>query len=87
MTYKWVKTTLRLPPDETPVLVIYKRRHMILELAWERPGFEDTHQPFRYWDSPNDPGSEFEFDEVTHWADLLTLPAEVILQSSLEQSA
>ena len=77
MTYEWVKTEDLMPPDETPVTAVYKGQHCILELAWERPGFEDTHQAFRYWDDPNNRGSEFEFDDVTHWMHLPPLPPEV----------
>lgn len=64
----WMHTKDGLPPDETPVLIVLKGEIRIGELRWERPGFEDTFEAFRYWDDPYDDGQDWEWDDVTKWA-------------------
>lgn len=56
-----------LPPDETPVLVKYNDKWRVLELAWERPSWEETYSPFRFWQDPYDEGLELDWDSVTEW--------------------
>ena len=63
----WISTNDELPPDETPVQVFVKNRQDIGAIFWEKPGFEDTHPPFRYWDNPEHDGQDWEWSDVTHW--------------------
>lgn len=78
MSYAWVKTSDLMPPDETPVLTVFNGEHRILELCWDRPGWEDTYRAFRYWNDPTDCGEVIEhLSEVTHWMHLMPLPEGV----------
>ena len=65
--YSWTIVADRLPPDETPVLVMCKGRPRIAELRWEPPGYEDTYKAYRYWDDPEDDGQCWEWDDITCW--------------------
>lgn len=46
------------------------------EIRWESPGFEDSYQAFRYWDSPTDDGKVWECGDITHWMPLPQPPKE-----------
>lgn len=72
----WVSVKDRLPEEETPVLILRNKVIFIGKIKWERPTFEDTYEPFRYWDDPNDYGKEWEWDEITHWMPLPSPPGE-----------
>lgn len=74
----WISVEERLPEDETPVLILRRGELDLGELVWERPGFEDTYEAFRFWDRPNDDGQGWEWDEVTHWMPLPAGPAAQI---------
>jgi hypothetical protein len=67
---QWVSIHERLPADETPVLIICNGCVKIGELRWEHPTFEETYEPFRYWDDPHDDGQIWEWTDVTHWMPL-----------------
>ena len=71
---KWISTKERLPPMETPVLIIYQTDIRIGELRTEYPGFEDTYKAFHYWDDPVDDGQGWEWNDVSHWMPLPDLP-------------
>jgi hypothetical protein len=71
----WTSTEDRLPPDETPVIILLDGVPAIGELRWEHPGYEDTYQSFRYWDNPHDDGQCWEWHQVTHWMPLPDAPA------------
>jgi len=73
----WVPTADRLPPAETPVLVVVNGAHRIGALFWERPGYEDTFDPYLYWDDPGNDGQDWDQSTVTHWAPLMPVPAGV----------
>lgn len=74
--FPWVRTDDELPPDGTSVLVRHreKKHPVIAELCWDRPGFEDSYKAYRYWDSPDDDGQEWEWHDITHWTVLPELP-------------
>jgi hypothetical protein len=71
---KWVTIGDSLPPDETPVLTVYKGTIRILELRWDEPSREDSWEAYRYWDDPYDSGHSLNFDHVEHWMYLPALP-------------
>lgn len=70
----WVSVDDRLPPPETPVLIVYRKQVRIGELRWDHPGFEDTYKSYQYWDDTGDDGQAWEWADITHWAPLLELP-------------
>lgn len=70
----WTPTSESLPPDETPVLIVLSGEIRIGALNWEIPGWEETYEAFRYWDDPNDDGQGWEWNDVTHWTHLPSLP-------------
>lgn len=71
MNIKWISVTDKLPPDETPVLIWFNTEWVrIGELRWETPSFEETFQPFQYWDCPYDDGRGWDWFDITHWAEL-----------------
>lgn len=59
-----------IPPSETPVLILYRGNWRLGELREERPTWEESFKPFRYWDDPYNDGQEWDWDDVTHWAHL-----------------
>lgn len=63
----WIACEDRLPPDETEVLIMVKGIRRIGALFWDYPGHEDTYQPYKYWDDPDNDGMDWEWDDVTHW--------------------
>lgn len=73
-TNTWTPTTERMPPNETPVLCVYRGEHRVLERRTERPTWEETYKAFDYWDDPTDDGQQIEEHEVTHWMPLPALP-------------
>lgn len=77
MQSQWVPVDDRLPPDETPVLVLRCGAVSICELRWEYPGPEDSYQSFRYWDDLNDYGQAWELSEITHWSPIPQPPIGV----------
>lgn len=83
---QWVAVSERLPEDETPVLIVHKGKLRIGEIRWEYPGCEDNYEAFRYWDSPDDDGQEWEWNNVTHWMPLPKLPAIDALQAEVSES-
>jgi hypothetical protein len=67
---KWVPIEDSLPPDETPVLVMFRGQRRIAELRWLEPGREDDCGAYRYWDCPHNDGQEWGGPEdmlITHW--------------------
>jgi hypothetical protein len=73
----WIKCEERMPAPETPVLAWHAPgggAHSILELRWDRPGYEETFEPYLYWDNPNDDGQDIDFCDVTHWMPLPDAP-------------
>jgi len=72
---EWVSVSDRLPPRDTPVLILHSEEVKVGELRWDSPGFEDTYEEFWYWDSPTDDGQEWERPDVTHWQ-AIPLPPE-----------
>lgn len=72
---QWTATADRMPPDETPVLIMLNGEVRIGELRWDHPGHEDSYHSYRYWDDPNDDGQCWEHADVSHWAPMLMPPA------------
>ncbi len=71
---KWVSVEQEFPPDETPVLVVCKGIVRIGERRWEHPTFEESYQPFWYWDDPHNDGKDWENADITHWMPLPPAP-------------
>lgn len=71
----WISTQNRMPPDEEPVLIIHRGEVKIGELRWERPGYEETYQAFRYWDDPTNDGQDWEMADVTYWMPIAAAPS------------
>ncbi len=69
---EWIKCSERMPEDETPVLVMLNGEIRVAEIRWDTPTYEETYQPFRYWDDPYDDGQDWEVFDITHW---MPLPA------------
>lgn len=67
---RWIPVDESLPPQETPVLILLNGVPTIGEIVWEVPGYEDTFQAFKYWDSPQMDGQGWEWHEITHWMHL-----------------
>lgn len=71
----WTKVADKLPPEETPVLLLVSGTVYEGSLEWERPGFEDSFAAFQYFvDTNND--FDWEWWDVTHWMVLPELPSE-----------
>jgi len=70
----WTKTIDGLPPIEIPVLIKYKGTLRVGVLLWDDPSYEDTYNPYRYWDDAYEDGADWEWDDVTHWAPMIELP-------------
>jgi hypothetical protein len=65
----WRECSKELPEDETPVLIKFSSSKVrIGELRWERPNHEETFQPCRYWDDPENDGQGWEWEDITHWS-------------------
>lgn len=62
----WVKTSDRLPPDETPVLILYRGGYYVASLCWEYPGWEDNWNAYRFWDNENGPEID-RLEDVEQW--------------------
>lgn len=67
---KLVLCMQELPPDETPVLVVYKGQWRVAEIRWEHPTHEETFSSFQYWDDPYDKGQEWDWNDVIAWVPL-----------------
>ena len=68
---EWIKCSERMPKAETPVLVMLNGEIRVAELRWDRPTYEETYKPFRYWDDPyDDDGQDWEVFDITHWMPL-----------------
>jgi hypothetical protein len=78
---KWISTMDQLPPDETPVIILLDGMPTIGELRWETPGYEETYKAFRYWDSPENDGQDWDWLSVTHWMHLPENPSEQEMQA------
>lgn len=75
----WVKCSERMPEPETPVLILLNGEIRIGEIRWDMPTGEESYQPFKYWDDPNDDGQPWEVFDVTHWMPLPAPPDGVEL--------
>lgn len=71
---EWISVDQRLPPDETPVIILLDGVPRIGELRWEEPSYEETFKAFRYWDCPHDDGQGWEWHQVTAWMHLPPAP-------------
>lgn len=71
----WINVDESMPPEETPVLAaVHGYDHpLVLEVRWEVPTFEETFDPFLYWDDPVDDGKDLE-DRVFAWQPLPDMP-------------
>ncbi|MDP2262655.1 MAG: DUF551 domain-containing protein [Hydrogenophaga sp.] len=70
MSAPWISVEGKLPPDETPVLIVWRGTVVIGERRWDHPGYEDRYQSYWYWDDPTDDGQDWGRDDVTHWMPL-----------------
>lgn len=68
--YKWTPVKDKLPPKNTPVLILLSGVVRIGELINEV--FPD--EEYIYWDDPYDYGQNWNCAEVTHWSPLLKPP-------------
>lgn len=60
-----------LPHKNTPVLLKLANGEIhTAVLLWELPGHEDTFEAYPYWDSPYDPGQEWEWGPDVKWASI-----------------
>ncbi len=74
----WIPTTQSLPPEETPVLIVWKGAAIVIgERRWEHPNHEESFKPDWYWDDPSDDGQDWGRDDVTHWMHLPPLPGSL----------
>lgn len=55
------------PPVETPVLCMWNGQHRILERRTETPSWEESREPFDYWEDPENDGHDIGDPEVTAW--------------------
>lgn len=74
----WVSTEDRLPNCKAEVLILVNGNYRIALLMWDRPGFEDSYEAFQYWEDATDGYEEWEWDDVTHWAELPELPDDLV---------
>ena len=76
----WISTGIvspldRLPPDETPVLILfYDGNIRIGEIRWEKPTWEDTCEAYQYWDDPDDDGKDWDWADIVGWMPLPEAP-------------
>lgn len=80
---KWISVEDSLPNNETPVLIVQNGVIRIGELRWEHPTYDDYFDAYRYWDDPEDDGQDWEWNSITYWQPLPSLPDEV--QSTITQ--
>lgn len=71
---QWIQCSERIPPEDTPVLILRNGELRIGAIFTESPGHEETFKAFNYWDDPNDDGQCWEWHEVTHWMPLPSTP-------------
>lgn len=71
---QWIQCSERIPPEDTPVLILRNGELRIGAIFTESPGHEETFKAFNYWDDPNDDGQCWEWHEVTHWMPLPNTP-------------
>lgn len=74
---KWILISEKLPPYETPVLILNNGKIMIGEIQWEYPTYEETFEAYSYWDDPNNPGKDWYSIEITHWMPLPEPPSNI----------
>lgn len=72
---QWIQCSERIPPEDTPVLILRNGELRIGAIFTESPGHEETFKAFNYWDDPNDDGQCWEWHEVTHWMPLPSAPS------------
>jgi hypothetical protein len=70
----WIECAKVLPPLDTPVVIVLAGEARIGELRTEHPSYEETFEPYNYWDDPYNDGQDWEFNAVTHWKPLPKLP-------------
>lgn len=68
----WTRTQDKTPSDETEVLILVNGVRRIGWVLWETPSYEEIFKAFPYWDDPHNDGQGWEWDDVTHWAPLLS---------------
>ena len=74
---EWISVKERLPDDNTPVLICFREgRFEVGGLFWAYPSFEDSYTAFQYWDSFNNDGQDWEWNDITHWMPLPNTPKE-----------
>lgn len=65
----------KLPEYETPVLLVVKGEQQVGVLLQETGSWEDSYADAGdYWDSPLSDGQDWEWEDVTAWAELPPLP-------------
>lgn len=70
-----IKTSDKLPPDETPVLIkLGDGQFHVAEVRLDEPGPDDSYAAHRYWIDPHKEYTEWELDQVVEWT---PLPVEV----------
>lgn len=71
---QWIKTTEQLPPVETDVLMLCDGSIYHASMEWERPTFEETFNPYRYFMTIDQ--EELDWDRVSHWMPLPEMPED-----------
>lgn len=74
----WIKCSDRLPESGEPVLIRFENGdHYVGALFWDEPiQPEETFDPYRYWDDPENNGCDWSSEDVTHWHPLPSPPTE-----------
>lgn len=67
---EWISVEDRLPKEGEIVLAVVRGAIRIASIFTEHPSFEETYQPYDYWDDPYDDGQIWEWFDVTHWMPL-----------------
>ena len=73
---KWISTKEKMPPIETPVLIVLNGELRIGERRWDNPTWEENYTAYLYWDNPHDDGQDWNPDDVTHWMLMPDYPKE-----------
>jgi hypothetical protein len=70
----WVRCADALPPHKRPVLIWIDGKAAVAALFKEPPDWESDTRSYDYWDSPEQDGEEWEWNDVTHWQPLPSPP-------------
>lgn len=72
--FGWIDRQTKLPPIDTPVLIVLDGNVRMGELRRETPSWEDTWPAYEYWDDPTNDGMDWDWESITHWMPIPPLP-------------